>query len=172
MALQVVTYSSDTQMPPTILVANTLFQNTQMRLSYTHVHFLAAGGPIPDCDMLAIDATHAPAELLLQTQLAFHGTVIWSKDVLATTSSFLQNFSQADGKHYVVIANGNDMDIQQREDSKEAPGASSLQVKEEPKKKSFADEYLEHKFNGLRRAGSIEGIFARLHLMSERRNVD
>ncbi|CAD26649.1 hypothetical protein [Encephalitozoon cuniculi GB-M1] len=162
MPVRIVTYSSSIDLPPTMFIRGTLLQNTQMKLSYTHIHFTGAVKPIPVCDILAVEGNMVSIDALEEMKKVYHKTILWSKDVVSTAIWFVENFDVSLDKSYVVISNSNTT-IEERDISGPVSEGALLDPKIEYKK-SIGEDYLDRKFNSLEEKKAIESIFSRLRL--------
>lgn len=166
--MQILTYTSSTRLPPTIFTENTLLQNTQTRLSYTHIHFTNTTEVNTNCDVLAVDATALTADDLETVKRRYCKTIVWSDNVVETVLWFMETFNKDPYRHYVVTSSNSVVSVEER-NSGEAihkDPVETVPTAEEEKDNTTARRYLEAKFGELSDGDkSIEKIFTRLSLM-------
>ncbi|ADM11582.1 uncharacterized protein Eint_051350 [Encephalitozoon intestinalis ATCC 50506] len=165
MAVRIVTYSSPMSFPPTMFIGNTLLQNTQMKLSYTHIHFTNNVKAISPCDILVVDGNFVPMNALEEAKKVHSKTILWSRDVINSAVWLIEKFSASPTKSYIIVVDDS-TSIEERDfssdiDLEASPSLPDLKV--EPQKNSTED-YLEDKFSSLEKKKPVESIFSRLHL--------
>ncbi|AFM98350.1 hypothetical protein EHEL_051410 [Encephalitozoon hellem ATCC 50504] len=162
MGVRIITYSSSISLPPTIFIRNTLFRNTQMKLSYTHVHFIDAPEAIAVCDILVVDGNSVSVDTLDELKKVHPKTILWCKDIVNDATWFLEKFGEAVDRSYVVVINDG-VNVEER-DAEDYP-LQKLPL--DPRLESEEDlvgVYLDRKFSNLEKRKPVESIFSRLHL--------
>ncbi|AFN83066.1 hypothetical protein EROM_051360 [Encephalitozoon romaleae SJ-2008] len=162
MGVRIITYSSSISLPPTMFIRNTLLQNIQMKLSYTHIHFTDSLEDISTCDILVVDGNIMSVDTLEDLKKIHSKTILWTKDMVNDTIWLVEKFDKASDKNYIAIINGH-VNVEERDAESHAPQKPSLgpktESKEDPKR-----SYLDLKFSNLEKRRPIESIFSRLHL--------
>lgn len=156
------TYSSSISLPPTIFIGNTLLQNTQMKLSYTHIHFTDSPKDIAACDILVVDGNIMSVDTLEDLKKIHSKTILWSKDIMNDIVWLVEKFDKASDKNYIVIINGH-VNVEERDAGNHTSQKTSLDPKTESKEDPTRS-YLDLKFSNLEKRRPVESIFSRLHL--------
>lgn len=168
--MKIITYASSIKLPPTIFTRKTLLQNTQTRLSYTHVYFTNDMDVDADCDILAMYMDSLNEESLKAVEKRYSKTIIWSDDAVNTVLWFLETFDRNPHKCYVVVNNKNNMNVSERDVIGVAQEKYMKETVPESNTNNAIEEYLDHNFNELRKKNaSVERIFSRLSLMKDQK---
>jgi hypothetical protein len=169
--MRIVTYTSSLMLPPTIFTSRTLLQNTQTRLSYTHVHFTNTTAVNLNCDLLAIDSSSLGEEDLEKIKVRYGKNIAWSCDIIDAVLWFMESFTRNPSKYYLVVGGSGEFEALERNEE----CASREEPEEEPGEEPGEEcgdgaRYLQSKFEELQEEDkAVQKIFSRLSLMHGRK---
>jgi hypothetical protein len=165
LAMRILTYTSSLALPPTIFTSRTLLQNTQTKLSYTHIYFTDSTAAGPACDLLAVDSSSLKAEDLEVAKAGYNRTIIWSSDIVNAVLWFVESFDADPSKCYLVVGARDGFTAHER-DVADHTSSPEPHVDVSTHEEREGQRYLQNKFRELQEEDRVvQKIFSRLSLM-------